>query len=445
MKQHCLRFALLSALAALVAPGLWACNESVVCPPRTVLQGDTCVPVHNPEAVCPSGGMLCAGRCVLVESDNAHCGNCNQACAQNQHCADGECLACNKESRLYAACMLTGHVAVFSSETYSRVALERVGANPQALSGKGEVLLCADDGAQQLLRLDAQTLQPLGAPVDTGQTPIHISAMGALVYVVNAGSNTLQIVDTQNKPSGPWRTQGELSFGPNTSPQALAFVGSHGFVPLYGNLVTGQTSPGQRLVRVGLANPAAPSLEGEVSFSGLHLQSHPGKTALPLPYDVVHHQGALYVALNNLDSTYQPAGPGAIAKVQLEEATTSVLFLGEECSNVTSLASNGQLLVASCAGDWGMTPGRAGLALIEGDEVKEVWPAPPSFSPGSMAFKCDSLWVANANGGNVYLFSTQEKSLQLLYGEGGSEGGPMEACPQAASGFAVVQSLWLKP
>ena len=393
---------------------------------------------------------MCSGNCVLVENDNQHCGACKMACSANQHCAEGECLDCNRESRVYAACLQTGHVAVLSSATRSQVELALVGAGPQALSGKGEVLLCADYGAEQLLRMNAQNLQPLGetdsrVAVSTGKNPIHLSVYGSHIYVVNADSNTLQIVDTRNKANGPWETVGELYFGPNTVPQALAIVGNQGFVPLFGDLANGETDAGQRLVRVSLSNPAAPTLSGEADFTRLDLQPYPGKEPLPLPYDVVAHQGALYVALNNLDKeSLHPAGPGMIAKVDAKTLSSSTLSLGDNCRNVTSLASNGRLLVASCAGDYVGTPGITGLALLEGDKVKDMWAAPPGFTPGALAFKCDELWVGNAADGDVYLFSTFGQKLRLLRGEGGAEGGPIETCPPSG-GWTSVQALWLKP
>jgi len=446
MKLHaCFRFAFL-LFAAL---GWLACKDNPPCPPWAVPQGDTCVAIDRSAGLCLSGAEMCGKSCAFVENDNNHCGSCNRACAGNQHCADGQCLPCERESRVYAACFATGEVAVLSSATRSLVERQVVGDKPQALGGKGEVLLCADDGAQQLLRLNAQTLQPVGDAVRTGETPIHVSISGAYVYVVNAGSNTLQLVDTQDKPDSTWMTVGEVSFGPNTSPQSLALFGNQGFVPLYGNLMSGETSVGQRLSRINLSNPASPELDGAADFTSLHLQSYPGRKALPLPYDVVRHQDALYVALNNLDVDAKPvpvpAGPGLIAKVEPQSMKSSVLSLGDTCRNVTTLASNGKQLVASCAGDWGTTPGVAGLALLEDDKVQDTWAAPPGFSPGSLAFKCDELWVANANGGDVFLFSVQGKRLQLLRGEGGSEGGPVETCPLGPVGYSVVQSLWLKP
>jgi hypothetical protein len=388
---------------------------------------------------CQPDSLQCGNSCVLLESDKNHCGSCNQACPPNQRCVEGQCreVHCEEESHLYAACFLTGQVAALSTCTQSRVAMELVGDKPQALSGMGEVLLCADDGAEQLLRLDAQTLKPVGEAPGIGQTPIHVSVYGSHAYVVNAGSNTLQVLNAQT-----WQTLAELPFGANTSPQAFALVGHHGFVPLYGNLGTGETSAGQRLVRVNLENPAAPFLEGEANFTGLDLQS---PDTFPLPYDVVHHQGALYVALNNLSRTFQ-AGPGVIAKVPAQNlSNTSLLFVGGDCTNVTSLASNGPLLAASCAGDWGMTPGAAGVALFADDEVKSWWAAPSGFSPGAMAFQGDTLWVANGNGGDVFLLSTEGQTLRLRRGEGGSEGGPIQTCPQGPAGYTVVQSLWLKP
>jgi hypothetical protein len=224
-------------------------------------------------------------------------------------------------------------------------------------------------------------------------------------------------------------------------------VGERGFVPLYGNLMTGETSAGQKLVRLNLSNPDALTPQGEADFSSLDLHSYEGMASLPLPFDVVHHQGALYVALNNLSAEYQVAGPGAIAKVDPQTLSTSVLFLGEECTNVVSLNSNGEVLVAACSGSYATGTGK-GLALMEGDELKALWQAPPHFSPGVMAGKCDMLWVANANGGDVYAFSTQGQNLKLLRGEGGSEGAGIEACPMPedpSSGFVTVMSRWLKP
>ncbi|MCL2259110.1 MAG: hypothetical protein FWC18_04735 [Cystobacterineae bacterium] len=363
---------------------------------------------------------------------------------------------CNGESRVYAACFLTGHVAVLSSETQSRVALERVGANPQALSGMGEVLLCADDQARLLWRLNAQTLKEVGEAVSIGAIPIHVATSGSQIYVTNAASSTLQVIDSRT-----WQTRAELNFGRNTYPQAFVRVGEYGFVPLYGNLFA-DTQPGQRLVRLNLSNPDALVREGEADFSNLDLHSYAGITSpRPMPYDVLHHQGALYVALNNLDEETcaagycVPAGPGLVAKVDPYTLHTSTLLLGDECLNAVSLTSNGKLLVASCAGSWrqGEEGRGSGLALMEGDEVKSRWVAPSGFYPGVMASKCDELWVANANGGDVYLFSTEGGRLRLLRGTdssgaSGSEGGPMATCPLVLRGkaeVATVQSLWLKP
>jgi hypothetical protein len=403
----------------------------------------------NPVLECQPDTVQCNEACVLLESNKAHCGGCNLACAENQRCVDGQCrqLSCSEESFIYAACFGTGQVAVLSSCTQNRVALALVGDSPQALSGMGELLLCADTGAEQLLRLDAQTLKPVGEALPVGQNPIHVSASGTHVYVVNAGSNVLQVFDTQNNPSGAWQTQ-TLSFPPNRSPQSFALAGEWGFVPLYGNLVGGETRPGQRLVRIRLSNPARLSLEGEADFSSLPLPAFEGLRPVPFPYDVVFHQGAVYAALNNLSDNFandwKIAGPGSIAKTNPSTLETTLLP-PLECLNVVSLASNGHQLVASCAGDYGMTPEVAGLALLENDVVQNFWPAPAGFSPGSMAFAGEALWVANANGGDVYLFSTQGGRLALLRGEGGSEGEGIYACPLAPWGSSVVQDLWLKP
>ncbi|MCL2626730.1 MAG: lactonase family protein [Cystobacterineae bacterium] len=410
------RQTLLPVFAASLLCLLSACgdNNTPKCQPDEVLQGGACI--SSVQAPC-------------VPEEN---GQERQA-------------ACGQEGLVYAACFLTGEVATLSSKGATPM-VKSVGDHPQALSGMGEFLLCTDDSARQLLRLDAQTLKPLGKAVDTGATPIHVSVSRdeRYVYVINAGDNSLQVVD------GPtWQTQAELPFGPNTSPQAFAMMGNCGYVPLYGNLGNGQTAPGQRLVRINLSKPTSPSLQGEADFSSLDL--HPYSTeypSVPLPYDVVVHKGALYVALNNLynagNGFFSPAGPGAIAKVDPQTLNTEVLFLGDECLNVASLVSNGEVLLASCMGDWGV-PGTAGVALLKDDKVQKIWPAPADFSPGALAVQCDELWVANAGGGDVYVFSIGGQSLELLWGVGGTKGGPMEACPKSLSGYATVQSLWSKP
>ncbi|MCL2178512.1 MAG: hypothetical protein FWB81_03745 [Cystobacterineae bacterium] len=420
--------------------------------------------------LCTVAGQSCyQNSCRVPEEIPCGTGDGTLCTVAGQSCTNGRCRAssCSQESRIYAACYQTGHVAVLSSETQSRVALERVGDSPQALSGVGEVLLCADDGSQQLLRLDAQSLASVGAPVSTEQTPIYLSVSedGRYVYIVNAGgSGTLQVVNAQT-----WQTETSMSFGAHTWPQALVFVGDYGFVPLYGDLMSGDTAAGQRLVRLNLSNPTSPSFEGEADFSSLDMHAYGARTPIPLPYDVVVHQGFLYVALSNLADDYRPAGPGAIAKVDPHTLETSVLFLGDECTNVVTLVSNGEVLVASCAGDWSNSG--VGLALIENDVLKEIWPTPPGagFVPGTLAVHCDKLWVANpwrdwrgewrgeSRWAEVYLFSIQEGGLHLLRGEGGSEGGPIETCPSMYNyldwledletgdyDWVGLESLWLK-
>lgn len=415
---------LVSTFATLSFGLLCACNHEAPCGPGEIRQGNACLPAGEiPPGEMPSGETSCTP----VENTPPP-------------------ATCTEKSRLYAACYASGHVAVLSPSTRNLLARERVGDNPQALSSVDEVLLCADDGAQRLWRLEAQSLQKLGE-VATGQLPNHVSVSEDKhhAYIINAASGTLQVVDTQT-----WKTlPATVYFGENTYPQTLALMGSCGFVPLYGNLAGGQTAPGQRLARVNLSHPTSPRLQGEADFSSLHLYPYAGRTPIPLPYDVVVHKGFLYVALNNLAADYNPAGPGAIAKVNPHTLEAEVLLLGDTCLNVVSLASHGEWLLASCFGEYG-NPGTAGVALMEDDKLKNLWTAPPGFVPGALATPCGELWVGNANGGDIYVFSTQEGRLQLLrgvgsLGEGGSEGGPVGACPPGPMGYSSVESLWLKP
>lgn len=431
-----------------------ACN--VACAAGEVCENGAC------RASCTAGQYArCGDSCIDVSSDVANCGACGAACEQGQQCRAGLC-----SYEAVAACYWSGQVVGFSPTTGVKGPLSDVGSNPGALAAVGATLLAADGTDRRLYGAvpgaGGAWLQASRA-FTTGAVPNQVLVARPHVFVVNAGTATLQVLEegqaqgavtVDGVPSAlSLGTVGEVSLGTNTFPQGAARVGDVLWVPLYGGYGAEAADAGQALAKVNVATPAQPALVGTVSLKGVDLKAFDGGTPVARPFAIAAHRGALYVALNNLHpDTYAPEGPGLLAKVDPASDAVSVIDLGAaDCLNPQWVASLGERLAVSCAGrvTYSATFAverveAAGVLLLDGADAKTAtWASAACASldagclpmmPGRLAVQGSRLLVSDQNAGRVVVLETADGGLSEVRG--------VDACPvSATTGVANVSDV----
>ncbi len=428
-------------------------------------------------ASCSLGTHLdCGGACVDPGSDPNHCGACDTACAATQSCHLGHCTW-----DLVAACFNGGQVVGLQLSSEQRGPTASLGTGPAALASYGQTLLSADGIDARLYQARLADLSPWAKLNATGQAPNQVLVDSPYVYVVNASDDTLQVLqlgvaDDAGLTPLPGAltdgglelaTVGELSFGDNTYPEAVAKAGGALWVPLYGGFGATNAAAGQKVAKVDVSNPALPTVTGTVDLSSLDLHAFDGGTPVARPFAIAAHQGQLYVALNNLDpDTYVPEGPGMLAKIDPASSALSSIDLGaSRCLNPVWLASDGTHLFVSCAGaavysgppDYALVSSdAAGVVMLDAtDAVVASWSAQcPAGSdggcapilPSRLAVASGRVYVGDGNGGRVFVLEVGANSLTERRGYAGDAGLPLQLCtPDSVTGIANVSDLLVVP
>lgn len=421
------------------------------------------------KASCSAGLTRCLASCVDLQGDVANCGACGAACAQGQACRGG---ACDYEA--VAACYWSGQLVGFDPVTGVKGPLSDVGSNPAALARLGTQLLAADGTDKRLYAAQpsASGAYALGTTATvTGSVPNQVLVDRPFVYVVNAGTHTLQVL-REGADAGVLRldagaetlalgTVAEVSFGVNTFPQGLAKVGAQLFVPLYGGYGAAAADAGQEVAKVDVTDPAAPALAGRVSLKALDLKPFDGGTPVARPWAVVARGAAVYVALNNLDpDTYVPGGPGLLAKVDPSSGAVDTIDLGaSDCLNPQWLGVVGARLAVSCGGEVTYDPTTfavqavkaAGVVLLDAqDQRVATWAAAGTcpvvtdggacapMMPGRLAVVGSRVVVSDQNGGRVVVLDTADGGLAEVHGAAS----PLAICPiSETTGIGNVADL----
>lgn len=415
------------------------------------------------------GYTRCGDSCVDLSADERHCGGCGAACPDNQSCRGGRC-----GYDVIAACQSNGQVVGLQASTGFTGPSMSAAPSVESLAALGDVLLEGDgyvDSRLYQARLTSSpgldggvqpALELLPATATVGNDARHLWVEDPYVYVVNAGTNTLQVLRREGAADGgglALATVGELNFGANTNPQAIAKLGTRAFVPLYGTTGAEGIDAGQRVAVVDLSAPAAPAVEGHVSLGGLDLQPFSG-TSIARPSWITSHQGALYLPLNNLDATYTPNGPGLLARLDPTSLALSTIDLGSDvCLNAVSVASAGDAgLVVGCAGqsdfsNWPeVTTQKTGVVLVRGDSRVAAWSAScpadagagcASPSVGRLAVVGTRVLAADQAAGRVFVLDIAGGALVERRGYSSPDGGgPILACPVGPAGYSNVADLY---
>ena len=433
----------------------------VACAPGQVCETGQC------KTGCSPGLLRCLASCVDGATSVSHCGGCDVVCAQGQTCKSGGC-----DYEAVAACYWSGQLVGFDPTTGVKGPLSDVGSNPAALARLGKTLLSADGTDRRLYSatptVSGAYLQGAKAS-QTGAVPNQMLVDRPFVYVVNAGSGTLLVL-REGVDAGVIRLDAgvegtltlgavaEVALGMNTFPQGLAKVDSQLWVPLYGGYGADAADAGQSLVKVNITNPAAPTLAGQVSLKGLDLKAFDGGSPVARPWAIIAKNGALYVALNNLNpDTYVPEGPGLVARVDATSEAVTLIDLGAaDCLNPQWLGAVGNSLAVSCGGLITYSPSfavesvtAAGLVVLDSLDVKRAaWSSAAScgadagtcmpMMPGRFAVSGQQVVLSDQNGGRVVVLEVTDAGVREVHAGAGA----LNVCPvSATTGVANVADI----
>ncbi|HEX8703339.1 MAG TPA: MXAN_6577-like cysteine-rich protein [Myxococcaceae bacterium] len=428
---------------------------------RVCATGEVCESGQCKVACDLATSSRCGDACVNLQTDANHCGTCGQACGNAQSCKAGVC-----SYDVVAACFNTGQVVGIQAGSDIKGPNVPLGDRPQSLARMQDVLLVLD-AATKLRQARLTDYGRLNEEVSTGSAPNQVLARDPFVYVINSTSNTLLTFERRNaaKPQPVNGTRfpdglglspvASLDFGANTNPFAMALLGNELWVTLYGNLL-GDTTRGGKVARVSLADPGKPTiLEPSVELpTGAALQPFPGSNPIPAPAGLVVHRGSIYVTLNNLDpSTFNPGGPGLLAKINPTTRQVSTVALGEGCLNAGWAASVGNKLLVSCAGKATydsnfnlVSVEKTGLVLLDEQDVVvatytlacpegsgSTCPLP---SAGRFSVAGNRAYLGDNNAGRLFVIEVSGNQLLERRGLGAGAQPAILACP--AQGFSLV-------
>lgn len=426
---------------------------------------------------CTIGQNLrCGTACVDPSSDVNHCGGCDTACAQGQSCRAGKCTY-----DVVAACYWSGQVVGFSASTATKGTLSELGSNPAALAAYGSTVLAADGTDRRLY----QAVLKSGGGFDvvsranaTGAVPNQVLVDGTHVYVVNAQTGTLQVLevgadggvislDAGVTGGVALGTIAELPFGMNSYPQGAAKLGDVLWVPLYGGFGAMAADAGQVVVKVSVAAPAMPQEMGRVSLKELDLKAFDGGAPVARPWAIAAHRGAVYVALNNLNpDTYAPEGPGLLARIDPANSQVRVIDLGaSDCLNPQWVGSVGTKLAVSCGGLVTYSPSftidridAAGLVVLDENDARVgAWSAAcPAdagvladggaacmpLMPGRFTVRGNRVLLGDQNGGRVAILDVTDAGIAEVRGAANA----FNVCPVSPlSGAGNVSDVMTLP
>ncbi|MFL5319880.1 MAG: MXAN_6577-like cysteine-rich protein [Myxococcaceae bacterium] len=429
-------------------------------------EGDVCEPNGNGTSSCKSdcqsaGNTNCNSACVNFQSDPNNCGSCGNVCDNGRRCKAGQC---NYDA--IVACHNFGQVVGFSYTDGGAVVGPRtnMGASPAVLAAYQDVLLSADDIDNRLVQARLSDFVGFdGGVTQVGSLPNHMVVSGQHIYVVNAISNTLQIVRVNNPGDGGTHptglnltTVGEKNLGQNSSPEEVALLGNSAYVVLYGPMKD-PFDAGEKVVRLDVTDEANPTVNKEWDLTTLDLKSFDAGTNAPRPFSVTAFDGKIYAALNNLDlDTNLPhvAGPGILAEIDPANDSLGEIDLTANCLNPVMLATSGDELYVSCGGKVTYSPTFVaesieghGVVLLKKNatsgkvEVVSQWkPICPSGTscpipqPGRLSAANHRVVVADQYGGTAYVLTSDGTTLRDL-----PNVSPLQACP-APDGTTIFYS-----
>lgn len=345
------------------------------------------------KANCAANEVACGDVCVDVSSDPAHCGGCNLACAIGEACVEGACTCPNGEEScedlvpdLFATCFQAGALVPFSKEHEAQVGPALTGmSGPQTMAAIDENHLVVVGSLDQVLRVvDRRTMKEVGkltlAEGAGGTAPNHVVVVEKRAYVVQSISNEVTAVDLTN-PAAP-KVVYSVSTGENTSPSFLAMDEE-------GTLWVTLWTDGSVL-------PITVGSDGGTAGTPIRVEKG-DLEGIPYPSGIAVQGSRLYVALNNLDASFAPAGNGRLWIYDPESGTQELVDLGEKCTNATDVALGaGDAIYVSCTGSWGVQDGA--LAVYDPSKAVDLQVVPLGGAPTRISVDGSVVYLSESEG-----------------------------------------------
>lgn len=346
------------------------------------------------EALCPAEEESCDGVCVDTLHDPMHCGGCGIACAEGEFCIEGSCGCpegqedCARTSPdLFGLCFQGGQMVPLSKENGLRTGTSLSGMEgPQTMARLDEDHVVVVGGIDQVLRVvDRHQMKVVGqltfAEGAGSVMPNHVIVEGARAYVVLSGTNEVAAVDLQD-PKKP-RVAYAVSTGEGSNP----FMADLADGTLYVSLLA---SDGLLPIEVG-ADEGEAKTPIEIDSTGLEGKANPAGVAVA--------GGHVYVALNNLDETWAPAGNGRLWSYELSSGKQELIDLGEECTNPSMAVGRGENVFVACTGRFGVEDGA--IAVYEPASAMGVRVVPVGGSPARLSLDGDTVYAADSAGTTI--------------------------------------------
>ncbi len=409
------------------------------------------------ELLCPSDQADCGGGCVALAADPSHCGACGRACGAGEACRAGACTdcasVCGAGRCRGGACLADVEVACFATDEVRGVAISLEPAGPPRAADDGPVALAAQGGALWVSHALVPTLlgirpgepQPLRLTL-AGSDLEAVRPVGDLLAVSDSGAGTLVVVDP-----GRVRAVDEVDLaarpGDFPNPLGMDFVGTMGYVALYGSALEPSFAEAQAIAVVDLSASAscvAPPCATVLKRIGLDLPSGsftPGaydRPGFPFPSRVARAGTRAFVTLSNLlkgaSGFYtEPAGDGRLAVVDAAQGDALRLVdLGPGCRNPGGIAAAGETVWVACGASGAVVP-----VDVSGPDPVVGAPVPlPGIVPGNVTFCRGRGFVTDQYTGAVARFDPA----------GAEPAATAEVCPKdPVAGFAWAADVACGP
>lgn len=214
-----------------------------------------------------------------------------------------------------------------TGQTRSTTALADGSFDPEFSASTGDVFEVVADG----VFIEQGGVTVLENIVDqgianTGMFPNTLKNFGGLTYVVNSGSNNIQVFNFSNGNSGLIDT---IVLPPGSNPIDIAFSGNQAFISNFVNqsvaVVDLNTNRCETLITSIELDDTTPCTNQVVI-----------ENAFDEPFEIVIVDGLVFIANNNFDENFDPDGPGFVTVID-----SSTLEL---TGTITASAGNSALM-----------------------------------------------------------------------------------------------------
>lgn len=340
------------------------------------------------EKLCPGGESACGELCVDTRTDPMNCGGCGNVCAQGELCIEGTCGCPDGEASceeitpdLFALCFQAGQLVPLSKEHEIRTGASLSGMEgPQTMAVLDEDHLVVVGALDQTLRVvDRKRMEVVGSltfAAGAGDTsPNHVIVEGRRAYVTQSTTNEITAVDLED-PTAP-KVVYSVSTGEGTNP---SFVAMDDEDTLWVSLwLAGGVLPIE-------AGPESGEAKEVVTIMTEELEG------LPYPSGVAAVGNRIYVALNNLDESFAPAGNGRLWVYDRNEETQEFVDLGEDCKNASGVATQGERVYITCTGTYS---GDGALAVYDPAAADPVKVFPTGGAPTRISTDGKKLYLSD--------------------------------------------------